>query len=96
MQSSLIQVRVDDTLKVAAGNVFNQLGLDMPSAIRMFLKRTVQENGIPFSMKLPTPAVPSDILAAMQAMSVAAKEAGVADMTLDEINAEIDACRNGR
>lgn len=38
---------------------------------------------------------PSQMLQIMQALSAGAQEAGVADMSLDEINAEIDAARNG-
>jgi len=35
----------------------------------------------------------SQMLCIMQALSAGAQEAGVADMSLDEINAEIDAAR---
>ena len=35
-------------------------------------------------------------IAAMRRMSRMAEECGVADMTLDEINAEIAAARNGK
>lgn len=36
------------------------------------------------------------ILKVMRQLSAEAERADAADMTLDEINAEIDACRNGR
>ena len=52
----------------------------------------VQENGIPFSMKLDRDTE-SPALAAMKAASRIAEEQGIADMTLDEINAEIQAAR---
>jgi|GEM_PF-2949858 len=38
----------------------------------------------------------SQMLRIMQALSAEAQEAGVANMSLDEINAEIDAARNGK
>lgn len=38
----------------------------------------------------------SRMLKIMQALSLEAEKAGVSDMSLDEINAEIDAARNGR
>ncbi|MBP5170070.1 MAG: hypothetical protein ILP14_12850 [Oscillospiraceae bacterium] len=48
----------------------------------------VQENGIPFSMKLDT--VPENKgIKAMKAASFIAIENGISEMTLDEINAEI-------
>jgi len=50
MASSLIQVRVDDTLRQEATEIFEELGIDMSTAVRMFLKRTVKEKGLPFPM----------------------------------------------
>lgn len=90
MAGSLIQVRVDNELKTEATNLFEKLGIDVPTAIRIFLKRSVQENGIPFSMKIKEPQVDSNILNAMKAMSDAANKASVSNMSLEEINAEIE------
>lgn len=56
MASSIIQFRVDDELKSQASAVCEELGIDLPTALRMFMKRTVMENGIPFSMTLPKSA----------------------------------------
>jgi addiction module RelB/DinJ family antitoxin len=50
-QSSVIQVRVDSRLKEDAENLFTDLGLDIPSAIRLFLKQAIARNGIPFPVK---------------------------------------------
>jgi addiction module RelB/DinJ family antitoxin len=50
-QSSVIQVRVDAQLKEDAENLFSDLGLDIPSAIRLFLKQSIARNGIPFPLK---------------------------------------------
>lgn len=50
MPSSVIQVRVDDELRQEATEIFEELGIDMSTAIRMLLKRTVKERGLPFSM----------------------------------------------
>ena len=52
MASCLIQLRVDENLKKEATEVFDKLGLDLSSAIRIFLTRAIQEEGIPFSMVL--------------------------------------------
>ena len=53
MANGLLQLRVDDNLKREATEIYSQLGLDLPTAIRMFLTRSVQVRGIPFSMQLP-------------------------------------------
>lgn len=52
MSTSLIQIRVEDNLKKKAAQIYSDLGIDISTAVRMFLKRTVMENGIPFNMKL--------------------------------------------
>lgn len=51
---SFIQVRVDDKLKQEATDILNGIGMDMPTAIRMFLKKIVIEQGLPFDTKLPS------------------------------------------
>lgn len=50
---SFIQVRIDNNLKKDAIDVLDEIGMDMPNAIRMFLKRVVLERGLPFDAKLP-------------------------------------------
>ena len=52
MASTLVQIRVDEKLKDDAAAVYEGLGLDLSIAVRIFFKRSVAENGIPFSMKL--------------------------------------------
>ena len=91
MATSVMQVRVDDDLRAKAAAVYEELGIDLPTAIRMFLKRSVVVNGVPFSMTLPKQAI-----RAVQSLSEAAQQNGTADMSLDEINAEIAASRADR
>ncbi len=95
MANGLLQLRIDDTLRKEASEIYSQLGLDLPTAIRMFLTRSVQVRGIPFSMILPEEDYKATAaVAAMKRMSSDAERAGVADMTLEEINAEITAVRS--
>lgn len=49
---SQIAVRVDDQLKKEATAIFNELGLDMTTAIKLFLKQSVLTRSIPFEVKL--------------------------------------------
>lgn len=96
MATSLIQVRIDNDLKAKANQIFSDLGIDISSAIRMFLKRSVLENGIPFSMVLP-PDKNSLTLNGLQALDVinsSSEKSGVSDLSLDEINAEINSVRH--
>ena len=97
MATSLLQVRVEDSLKDQVATVFKNLGIDTSTAVRMFLKRAVMENGIPFRMTLPkTPYNAERGYRAMVEISEGAEKDGLSDMTLDEINAEIDASRKER
>ena len=96
MANVLLQMRIDDNLKQEAAEIFSRLGLDLPTAIRMFLTRAVQVRGIPFSMILPEDYKATDALEAMKRISENAEASGAAEMSLDEINKEIAAARKGR
>ncbi len=96
MANSLVQVRVDEQLKEEAAKLYEELGMDLPTAIRIFLKRSIQEKGIPFSMKLTDIQRGSREISAMKRMSQTAEEKGIADMSLEEINQEIQAARQGK
>lgn len=97
MPTTLLQVRVEDSLKEEAAKVFDNLGIDTSTAVRMFLRRAVMENGIPFRMTLPkTPYISDRGYRAMVEIGESAEKNGISDMSLDEINAEIDASRRER
>ena len=56
MNTSLINVRLDASLKQEAEELFSSLGLNMTSAISMFLRQAVREQAIPFRVcKYPQP-----------------------------------------
>lgn len=97
MATSLLQVRIEDSLKDEAAQVFERLGIDTSTAVRMFLKRAVMENGIPFRMTLPkAPYNAERGYRAMVEIGESSERNGVSDMTLEEINAEIEASRRER
>lgn len=45
---SNIQIRIDDKEKKEVKKVLDKLGLDMSSAIKLFLRQTIIKKGIPF------------------------------------------------
>lgn len=55
MSTTNINVRVDSDLKQSAEALFADLGLNMSTAITMFLKSAVSHDGIPFDVKRMTP-----------------------------------------
>ena len=49
---SLLQLRIDRGLKEEVSDIFAALGLDLSTAIRVFLQRCRAERGIPFALTL--------------------------------------------
>ena len=96
MANGLLQIRIDENLKRDASELYSQLGIDLPTAVRMFLLRSVQVQGIPFSMQLPTEVKATSAVEAMKRISEDARRRGIADMSLDEINKEIKDVRSSR
>ena len=45
-----INIRVDSNIKSEAQDVFLSLGLDMTTAINIFLRKVIQRRGIPFDV----------------------------------------------
>ena len=58
MATSIVQFRIEDDLKAQATEIYEKLGLDLSTALRIFLKRSVAVRGIPFSMTLDNDTVP--------------------------------------
>ena len=54
-------MRTDKAIKDQAEEIFNELGLNMTTAINIFLRTAIREHGIPFELKLE---VPNDTTAA--------------------------------
>ena len=50
METTNIQICIDTELKRQAESLFSDLGLNMSSAITMFLKKAVWYDGIPFDV----------------------------------------------
>ena len=49
--TTLVQVRVDEALKDKVTHIYDYYGLDLPTAIRIFMKKTVAVNGLPFDLR---------------------------------------------
>ena len=92
-----VQFRVDDELKENATKIYEDLGLDLSSALRMFMKKTVMVNGIPFQMYVSDePFNKEKMQEALDDMRRISKENGNDKLTLDEINEIIAEVRRER
>ena len=50
-----LNIRTDKDIKDQAEEIFNELGLNMTTAVNMFLRTAIREHGIPFELKLDVP-----------------------------------------
>ena len=48
-----VTVRVDENVKKEAETLFKKMGLNMSTAMNLFLKKCILEQGIPFELKVP-------------------------------------------
>ena len=55
MATTNLNIRTDKDIKDQAEEIFNELGLNMTTAINMFLRTAIREHGIPFQLKLDVP-----------------------------------------
>ena len=91
----LIQFRADKALKQEVTEIYEALGLDLPTAFRMFLTRSKMVKGLPFEATLPeTKVTRAEAKNAFYALREQA--ADLPEMSLEEINAEIKAARAER
>lgn len=50
-KKAVVQVRMDETVKTEAIAVLNSLGMDTSTAINIFFRQVIAENGLPFQPK---------------------------------------------
>jgi len=62
-----MQVRVDEGLRSEANGVLREIGLNVPSAVWLFLTKVVQTRSIPFELTAPARVVGVGVGAATQA-----------------------------
>lgn len=55
MATTNLNIRTDKDIKDQAEMIFNELGLNMTTAINIFLRTAIREHGIPFPLKLDVP-----------------------------------------
>ena len=52
MSKTSMSIRLDSEVKEQAQQVFNSLGMDMTTAINIFLRQAIQYQGLPFDVRL--------------------------------------------
>lgn len=64
MAKTTTTITIDSDIKAQAQELLADFGLDLSTAINIFLRQTVRENAIPFNISRDVPN--SDTIAAMQ------------------------------
>ncbi len=47
------QIRIDEKVKKQANELFGELGMDMSSAVNIFLRQCILRGGLPFTVEIP-------------------------------------------
>ena len=84
-----LNIRTDKAVKEEADRIFAELGLNMTTAINMFLRTTIREHGIPFALKLNEP---NDVTAAAieEGRRIAADSSVKGYSSMDELRAALE------
>jgi len=51
--SKLFQMKVDEDIKESVDELYCSMGLDTPTAVRMFFVASLDQGGLPFEVKKP-------------------------------------------
>lgn len=91
--TALVQVKVDAETKTDVTRIYESLGLDLPTAVRIFFKKSIAVGGLPFELRNDTRSERWNIY---KEARNSIKNNNIPEMSLDEINAEISAARTAR
>ena len=58
-QSTMLHIRVEDEIKTQANKALASMGLSMSDAVRILLKRVVNDQAFPLELKVPNAATQS-------------------------------------
>lgn len=85
-----LNIRMDKEVKEQSEKIFSELGITMTSAINIFLRTTIRENGIPFALKLDVPN--AETAAAIdEGRRIAADKSVKGYHSIDELRESLDA-----
>ena len=100
-ETTNLSIRIDRDLKNEADRMFNDLGMNLTTAINVFVRQAVRQKKIPFEIAL-SPDVEDrgvtmrEAQAAVERICQNSVASGTDQMTIEEIDAEIAAARAER
>ena len=89
MSTTNLNIRTDKEIKEEAEKIYSSLGLNMTTAINMFLRASIRESGIPFDLKLNTPNY--ETIKAIEEARLIAKDKSVKSYdNMDELRKDLE------
>ena len=97
-ETTNLSIRIDRDLKEEADQIFSLLGMNLTTAITIFVRQAVRQKRIPFEIALypkndSMSIVMRDAMMASERIWQNSVQNGTDEMTLEEINAEIAKAR---
>lgn len=77
MATAVLQTRVDTETKLEAESLFDSLGLDITTAIRLFLRQAINQQRIPFDIVPPKYNFSEETLAAIDEARRISKDSSI-------------------
>ena len=94
MAQATFSVRMDEALKKQFDGLCQEFGMNASTAINVFARAVVRQRKIPFEISSPESEITREgAMQAFMALRAQAKNNGIADMSLDDINKEIGLAR---
>ena len=83
--STMLHVRVDDEIKAQASEALAAVGLSVSDAVRILLKRVVNDQAFPLELKVPNAETRAAMVQARAMMKARAARFDAADALIDEL-----------
>lgn len=85
-QSSMLHIRVDDTIKHQATEILASFGMSVSDAVRLFLQRVIAEQAFPLELKVPNAQTVAAMEEARQLMAEKSLAFSDAQAMFDELD----------
>lgn len=97
MEQTAITISLDNEVRTQFDALCRDFGMSMETAFNVFARAVVRSRRIPFEIRdMSREEIMARGRRAFNALRAQAARNGLGDMTLEEINAEIAAVRNGK
>ena len=93
MPQATFSIRMDENLKRQFDELCNEFGMTATTAFNVFARAVVREKKIPFEIKASDDSLQEEAKNTFYALREIAKENGIQDVSLSEINEEIQKVR---